>query len=128
IALLEKIYIQDPSYRDVGQRLQEALLTYGDELALAKEWCAAEAQYTAAIAISVTPGSIARRDEFRSQCQAIAQLTGQEARTPRPMLMPPTPDQTAALGTPTPGLSDLAVTTGETLVAVGTMSTTAATT
>src|SRR5690606_22206121 len=60
IALLEAIYIQDPSYRDVEQRLQDALLTYGDELALAKEWCEAEAQYTAAIAISITPGSIAR--------------------------------------------------------------------
>lgn len=113
IALLEEIYIQDPSYRDVEQRLQDALLTYGDELALAKEWCEAEAQYTAAIAISITPGSIARRDEFQSKCQAIAQLTGQGTVTPRPLLMTPTPDPAAALATPTPGLSDLAATNGE---------------
>jgi tetratricopeptide (TPR) repeat protein len=76
VQLLETIYAQDPAYRDVETRLQQALLTYGDQLALEKQWCEAEAHYTAAIAISVTPGSIAKRDEFQSMCQAIAGLTG----------------------------------------------------
>lgn len=115
IALLEAIYIQDPGYRDVETRLQEALLTYGDELALAKEWCDAEAQYTAAIAISVTPGSIARRDQFQAQCQAIAQLTGQGTVTPRAMLVTPTPDAANPLSTPVSSLSDLAADSGETV-------------
>lgn len=82
VELLEAIYIQDPGFRDVEERLQQALLAYGDELALAKQWCEAETQYTAAIAISVTSGSIARRDEFQAQCQAVAALTGQRTGTP----------------------------------------------
>ncbi|MCC6168938.1 MAG: PD40 domain-containing protein [Caldilineaceae bacterium] len=98
IALLEEIYVQDPSYRDVETRLQQALLAYGDQLALGKEWCDAEAQYTAAIAISVTPGSIARRDEFQAKCQAIAQLTGVGTPTPRAFELTPVPDRAGAPG------------------------------
>lgn len=104
-ALLEEIYVQDPSYRDVETRLQQALLAYGDQLALDKEWCDAEAQYTAAIAISVKPGSIARRDEFQAKCQAIAQLTGGGTPTPRAFELTPVPDRATS---PSAAGSDLA--------------------
>ena len=85
VDLLEEIYQQDPTYRDVADRLQTALRAYGDQLALEKEWCKAEEQYTAAIALEVTPGSIARRDELQTRCTELNELLANGGATLTPV-------------------------------------------
>lgn len=84
VQLLEAIYVQDPTYRDVSDQLLTALLSYGDKLALSKEWCRAAEQYKAANAIQVTPGSIARYDEFVARCDELNALRAQGNATPTP--------------------------------------------
>lgn len=92
VRLLEEIYHQDPQYRDVAQRLQAAHLDYGNRLALEKEWCLAEEQYTAAIEISVTAGAVARRDDFARRCTALQELLARGNATPTPpRIASPTP-------------------------------------
>jgi TolB protein len=76
VELYEAVYAQDPTYRDVSVRLNTARFAYGDQLALAKEWCLAEEQYTLALEISVPAGSIARRDDFKSRCVQLQALRG----------------------------------------------------
>ena len=85
VELLEAIYLQNPTYRDVATRLQTALLAYGDQLALQKEWCKAEEQYTAAIALAVTPGSISRRDELQTRCAELNALLANGGATLTPV-------------------------------------------
>lgn len=84
VELLEAIYVQDPSYRDVSERLLTALLTYGDKLALAKEWCRAAEQYEAANAIEITSGSVARYDDFVARCDELNALRAGGNSTPTP--------------------------------------------
>jgi TolB protein len=94
VELYEAVYAQDPNYRDVSTRLNAARFAYGDQLALGKEWCLAEEQYTLALEISVPAGSIARRDDFQARC---AQLQALRGGTPQA-----TSTRSAALaGTPT---------------------------
>ncbi len=103
VRLLEEIYRQDPGYRDVAQRLQAARLAYGDRLALEKEWCLAEEQYSAAIEISVTAGAVARRDEFARRCAALQELLARGNVTPSPTATRATsPTPVALVPTPTP--------------------------
>ncbi len=85
VDLLEEIYQQNPTYRDVATRLQVSLLAYGDQLALEKEWCKAEEQYTAAIALEVSPGSIARRDELQTRCAELNELLANGGATLTPV-------------------------------------------
>jgi tetratricopeptide (TPR) repeat protein len=99
VELLSAVYAQDPSYRDVAERLQTARLAYGDKLALEKEWCLAEEQYTLAIEISVLPGTIARRDDFQARCAQLLALRGQGPTTPTP-----TPTTAVAAASATPAL------------------------
>ena len=47
IDLLEALYADEPDYRDVEERLQEAHTLYGNQLASAEDWCAAAAEYEA---------------------------------------------------------------------------------
>lgn len=107
VELFEAVYAQDPNYRDVAERLNTARFAYGDALALAKEWCKAEEQYTLAIEVSVPPGSIARRDDFQVRC---AQLMALRGGTPVPTstrvaavagtaTTTPTPNPTSSLAT-----------------------------
>jgi TolB protein len=107
VELFEAVFAQDPNYRDVATRLPQARLAYGDQLALAKEWCKAEEQYTLAIEVSVPPGSIARRDDFQTRC---AQLVALRGGTPVPTstrmaaavgtaTVTPTPNPTSSLAT-----------------------------
>ena len=76
VELYEAVYAQDPNYRQVGTRLNAARFAYGDQLALAKEWCKAEEQYTLALEVSVPAGSIARRDDFQTRCVQLQALLG----------------------------------------------------
>ena len=68
IDLLKTLYGQEPDYRDVADRLQSALVSYGDELADQNDLCHATEQYTAAIDVKVTAGLIAKRDQTQKLC------------------------------------------------------------
>ena len=92
VELYAAVYAQDPNYRDVGIRLNAARFAYGDKLALEKEFCLAEEQYTLALEISVPAGSIARRDDLQVRCAELQAFLG---GTPVPTRTP------AAAGTPT---------------------------
>jgi tetratricopeptide (TPR) repeat protein len=94
VELYEAVYAQDPNYRDVSTRLNAARFAYGDQLALAKEWCLAEEQYNLALEISVPAGSVARRDDFTARC---AQLQALRGGTP----VPTSTRVAAVAGTPT---------------------------
>jgi TolB protein len=106
VDLYAQVYAQNPNYRDVAERLQAARIQLGDQLALEKEWCKAEEQYTLAIELAVTSGSIARRDDFQVRCAQLLALRSQGPTTPTPVV-------TRAVGpTATPaGAVDLAVPT-----------------
>jgi tetratricopeptide (TPR) repeat protein len=82
IALLEEIYVQNPSYRDVRTQLHQMLLSYGDRLSRRLDYCGAAEQYTAAIAIEVTPGSIGKRDTWQAECAAEARASALPTPTP----------------------------------------------
>jgi TolB protein len=84
VEMYTAVYDQDPGYRDVAERLQAARIEYGDKLALEKEWCKAEEQYTLAIELAVTPGSIARRDDLTTRCAQLQALRNQGPTTPTP--------------------------------------------
>lgn len=66
--LLRTIYAQEPDYRDVQDRLHEALLAYGEDQGEDQAWCDAADLLTEAINIAVTPGIIAQRDEYQAAC------------------------------------------------------------
>jgi len=70
IELLEGLYVRDSGYRDVQERLQAALLAYGEQLAEAGDWCEAAAQYRAAVAIESSPATIAQRNSLEERCEA----------------------------------------------------------
>lgn len=66
--LLRTLYTQEPDYRDVKSRFHTALLTYGEALSKDSEWCNAAELLTEAININITPGLIAKRDDYQSAC------------------------------------------------------------
>ncbi len=68
-AVLQEIYTVEPTYRDVQTRLQEALSKESEIAVAAEAWCDAAQLLTAAIDLAVTPGIIARRDEYQSRCE-----------------------------------------------------------
>jgi TolB protein len=105
VELFEAVFAQDPNYRDVAERLNLARFAYGDQLALAKEWCKAEEQYTLALEVSVPPGSIARRDDFQARCEQLLALRGGNGATPAAT------GTRVAAGTPTTQPSGLQQTT-----------------
>jgi len=70
VALLQTLYAEEPGYRDVAQRLPEALVDYGDLLAETVDTCLAAQQFTAALELSVAPGLIVKRDETQQLCDA----------------------------------------------------------
>ncbi len=70
IEMLESLYVRNPGYRDVTDRLREAHIALGDILAEDKEWCTAAAQYRSAVAIASTADSITRRNTLEERCDA----------------------------------------------------------
>ncbi|MCB0044361.1 MAG: PD40 domain-containing protein [Caldilineaceae bacterium] len=81
VRLLDELYLINPTYRDVEERLQTALITLGDELSAEEKWCDAAEQYIAAIEIDVTPGLIDKRDIARDHCRGNAQATNTNGST-----------------------------------------------
>ncbi len=70
VDLLKTLYAEEPDYRDVTDRLHAALIGYGDDLTDKNKGCLAAEQYTAAIAMVVTPGLIAKRDQAQTLCDS----------------------------------------------------------
>ncbi len=68
ITLLRELYANEPDYRDVAERLQTALVGYGDSLA-SIDPCLATAQYSAAANLAITPGLIVKRDDSQLLCE-----------------------------------------------------------
>lgn len=66
--VLQAIYTIEPDYRDVQSRLQEALSKESEIAVAAEAWCDAADLLTQAIALEVTPGIVARRDEYQGRC------------------------------------------------------------
>lgn len=66
--VLQAIYAIEPNYRDVQSRLQEALSKESEIAVAAEAWCDAADLLTQAIALEVTSGIVARRDEYQGRC------------------------------------------------------------
>jgi len=64
--LLRKLYAEEPDYRDIKARFHEALLSYGAQQGDDLVWCEAAELLTEAIAIDITPGLIAERDQYQA--------------------------------------------------------------
>lgn len=107
--LLRALYAQEPDYRDIKKRFHEALLAYSAAQRDAEAWCEAADLLTEAIAIAVTSGLIAQRDEYRTACETgetlAATVDDPLARTATADATPGTPvaeAETAAEKTVTP--------------------------
>lgn len=71
LPVLEEIYSEEPDYRDVGERLQEAYSAYARQLAEAGKWCSAYDQYKAALSLATSPELIQQRDDAETQCSLV---------------------------------------------------------
>ena len=72
---LQALYEEDPSYRDVEERLLEAHTAYGDKLMRDGNACAALDAYVAAIDINVQPVLFEKRDNARAECDGVPSST-----------------------------------------------------
>ncbi|MGC9360792.1 MAG: carboxypeptidase-like regulatory domain-containing protein, partial [Anaerolineae bacterium] len=70
IEKLRAVYLRDPAYHDVRQKLHDALAAYGDSLAGDGDWCAAQRQYAAALQVMDSTLVTAKHSEARERCQA----------------------------------------------------------
>jgi Tol biopolymer transport system component/tetratricopeptide (TPR) repeat protein len=76
IDLLEALYVEEPQYRDVENRLQEAHMAYGDQLADDEDWCGAAEEYEAALSVLNRTDLAQKRDAADMQCRAGGTLAG----------------------------------------------------
>lgn len=67
---LRSVFLRDPGYRDVREKLHGALAAYGDSLAAKGEWCVAQRQYAAALEILDSTLVTAKHSEARERCAA----------------------------------------------------------
>lgn len=74
IDLLETLYAEDPQYRDVEARLQEAHDAYGDQLAASQQWCLALAEYESALSVRNVTDLAQKRNSAEVQCQQVGDL------------------------------------------------------
>lgn len=83
---LTALYGLDPTYNDVGQRLFEARVSYGDVLREKQDWCGAEAQYRAALALRAEAQVEAKQRAAAERCrlQPTGSGTPTLAGTPAP--------------------------------------------
>lgn len=65
---LSAAYRLSPGYKDVRQRLHEAYVSYGDQLAQKQEWCGAEQQYARAIELAPSQSVNAKRQDSLKRC------------------------------------------------------------
>jgi tetratricopeptide (TPR) repeat protein len=87
IANWEAVYLVQADYKDVAQRLAQAYVGKGDDLAGQNLWCDAQAPYRRAAEIAPTPPILARVNDAQERCaQASAPVeptpTRPQAATP----------------------------------------------
>ncbi len=92
---LSMLYALDPDYRDVRERLHEAYLAYGQQLAGREDWCLAALQYSRANELLPSQAT-----------NALAQEAAERCGTPPTMVAPsvpisPYPEITPGAETPT---------------------------
>lgn len=66
---LQDLYALEPDYRDVEERLQDAHVSYADQLVSEEDWCTAQDEYNAALSVASTPAIVTKRDAAQAQCQ-----------------------------------------------------------
>lgn len=89
ISHLRGAYDLDPQYKDVSQRLHNALVQYGDLMIVRQEWCQASEQYTRALAIRSEAAIVAKNQDATLKC----------AETPTPTPNGDSPPVAAPAGT-----------------------------
>jgi tetratricopeptide (TPR) repeat protein len=104
-------YLQDASGWTVTDRLRIGLMRYGDQLALAGEWCQAQAQYEASLEITADPtlqptaahaiDQCERKREHGGRATATSETPPEEA-TPTESLPSGPPPEATQTPTPTP--------------------------
>ncbi|MBK8048314.1 MAG: tetratricopeptide repeat protein [Anaerolineales bacterium] len=68
IQALEDLYAEEPQYRDVESRLQDAHTAYGDQLAGGEQWCLATEEYESALSVINNPTIATKRDAAETEC------------------------------------------------------------
>lgn len=66
---LTQLYALSPDYRDVRQRMFDAHVNYGDQLALGQDWCEAERQYAKALTLKADNTLADKQKTALTQCQ-----------------------------------------------------------
>jgi TolB protein len=74
IELLETLYTEDPQYRDVEARLQDAHAAFGDQLADQQQWCLALDEYEAALSVRNQADLAQKRSAAQVQCEQVGNL------------------------------------------------------
>jgi TolB protein len=74
IELLETLYTEDPQYRDVEARLQDAHAAYGDQLAVEEQWCLAFDEYEAALSVRNQVDLAQKRNAAELQCEQVGNV------------------------------------------------------
>lgn len=74
IELLENLYTDDPQYRDVEARLQDAHAAYGDQLAEQQQWCLALNEYESALSVRNQVDLAQKRNAAQVQCDQVGNL------------------------------------------------------
>jgi TolB protein len=96
IELLKDLYADEPDYRDVEDRLQEAHTIYGDQLAATEDWCAAADEYAAGLLVAASPILGQKQIAAQTQCDLPGAVAARGGIT-------------ATRGIPTPAASPLPV-------------------
>jgi TolB protein len=82
ITALQTLYTQEPDYRDVADRLYQALVDDGDALVTQSDWCAATKQFTAALAVKTTTGLTDKARDSQQRCSDNGASSTNASQTP----------------------------------------------
>jgi TolB protein len=74
IELLETLYTEDPQYRDVEARLQDAHASYGDQLVEQQQWCLALDEYESALSVRNQTDLAQKRNVTQVQCDQLGNV------------------------------------------------------
>ncbi|MGL4651451.1 MAG: hypothetical protein ACRC1H_18745, partial [Caldilineaceae bacterium] len=102
--LLTALYLQEPDYRDVRERLQVALVRDGDRQIAAGDWCSAAERYNTLAEITTLPDLLLRRDQVQTACNTGVPPASLAAVAPNALAGTPAAGATVA-ATPAPAAS-----------------------
>ena len=102
IATFVELYTLDPEYKDTEQRLHDAYVSYGDNLADDSQWCLAREQFAAAIDIIPQQSTEQKRVNAHTRC-----VTATPTPLPTPTVKPTKPTKPTRVVSATLPASDL---------------------